>query len=106
MNSTSRSVFVCGNPSDVHFVFKQKTQNDSLRGIGATVIEVLPCVSDVGSSMYTLYSFKTAEASCVSQDTGDMLLPPGVPDVDIYVQQVKSWNSRDALNSDRAFKVP
>ena len=50
-------------------------------------------------TMYTLYSFKTAEAICVSQGTGDMLVPPCVPDVDTYLQ-VNSWNSRDALNSD------
>ena len=37
--------------------------------------------------MYTLFSFKTSETICVSQGTGDILLPPCVPDVDTYVHK-------------------
>ena len=36
-------------------------------------INVPPCVPDAGSLMYTLLSFKTAEATCVSKGTAGML---------------------------------
>ena len=60
-----------------------------------------PCVPDAGFLMYSLLSFKTAEATCKSQGTAGMLvllcvLVLGSEEL-AYIQQVNSWKSTNAL---------
>ena len=73
----------------------------SLQSTGSMFINVPPCVANVGSSMYTLLSFKTAEATCMSQGTAGMLallcvLVVGSEKL-AYIQQVNSWKSTNSL---------
>ena len=62
---------------------------------------VPPCVPNVGSLTYTLLSFKTAEATCMSKGMADMLVLLCVLVVSseklAYIQQVNSWKSTNAL---------